>query len=152
MQKNISIIGLGKLGACMLAAYANKGHRAIGVDINPAYIEAINQGKAPVKETDLQKYISEHRKNISATHDYAEAIKNSEITFIIVPTPTDQTGGFSVEYVLKACLSIGQALAKKNEYHLIVLTSTVLPEDCQKKIIPELLTWYLTPAGIAFIR
>ncbi len=138
MNKDISIIGLGKLGACMLAAYASKGHRAIGVDINPVYVEAINKGEAPINETDLQKYISKNLGNISATKDYAEAIKNSEITFIIVPTPTDESGGFSMNYVLNACSSIGQTLAQKNKYHLIVLTSTVLPTDCENKIIPEL--------------
>lgn len=136
--KNISIIGLGKLGACMLAAYASKGYRAIGVDINRNYIDAINKGGAPVEETGLKKYLSENIDRISATQDYSEATKNSEITFIIVPTPTDETGGFSVKYVLSVCAEIGKALQQKNSYHLIVLTSTVLPMDCESTIIPEI--------------
>ena len=108
MNKNISIVGLGKLGACMLAAYASRGHRAIGVDINQSYINAVNKGEPPVEETDLKKYLSENIDRISATQDYSQAIKNSEITFIIVPTPTDKIGGFSLNYILNACIDIGK--------------------------------------------
>lgn len=138
MKKKISIIGLGKLGSSMLAAYASRGHNAIGVDINKNYVDVINKGEAPVEETNLKEYISKNTERISATQNYSQAIKNSEITFIIVPTPTDETGGFSVKYVLSACADIGKALRQKNSYHLIVLTSTVLPTDCESKIIPEI--------------
>lgn len=138
MNYNISIVGLGKLGSSMLAAYASKGHRAIGVDINPKFIEAINQGQAPVKETDLQEYITQNLERISATNNYAEAVQNSQITFVIVPTPSDETGGFSVEFAKKAFVEIGLALKEKKDYHLVVLTSTVLPEACEKLLIPVL--------------
>lgn len=138
MNQNISIIGLGKLGSCMAAAYASKGHNVIGVDINDKFVSALDGGRAPVQETDLQKYIDENKSRISATQDYGKAINNSDITFIIVPTPTDHTGGFSVDYVLKSCEDIGRALKGKNTYHLVVLTSTVLPGDCDEKIIPAL--------------
>lgn len=138
MLKNISIIGLGKLGACMVAAYASKGHKVIGVDINSAFVDSINNKKTPVKEPDLEKYITKYSSRISATKDYIEAIKKTAITFIIVPTPTDKTGGFSVDYVLNTCVEIGKVLKKKRAYHLVVLTSTVLPTDCEKRIIPAL--------------
>src|SRR3989338_1078583 len=150
MNKNISIVGLGKLGACMLAAYASRGHRAIGVDINQSYINAVNKGEQPVEETDLKKYLSENIDRISATQDYSQAIKNSEITFIIVPTPTDKIGGFSLNYILNACIDIGKTLRQKNSYHLIVLTSTVLPLDCENKIIPTLEKYSSKKCGIDF--
>ncbi len=138
MTKNISVVGLGKLGACMVAAYASKGYRVIGVDINLKTVKTINQGLAPLVETDLQKYISKKIKRISATTNYAKAVKNSQITFIIVPTPTDETGGFSLNYVLQTCVEVGKALKKKSDYHLVVVTSTVLPIDCESQIIPLL--------------
>jgi len=138
------------LGACMLAAYASRGHRAIGVDINQSYINAVNKGEPPVEETDLKKYLSENIDRISATQDYSQAIKNSEITFIIVPTPTDKIGGFSLNYILNACIDIGKTLRQKNSYHLIVLTSTVLPLDCENKIIPTLEKYSSKKCGIDF--
>lgn len=138
MNNNISVIGLGKLGSCMAAVYADKGHRVIGVDINPEFVAQINAGQAPVSENNLADYISRNQARLSATTDFISAINNSAITFIIVPTPTDASGGFSVDYVLSAAAGIGAGLKQKSGYHLVVLTSTVLPKDCELKIIPEL--------------
>lgn len=135
---NISIVGLGKLGSCMAAVYATKGHRVIGIDVNPSFVECMNQGSAPVKEKDLEAYIRQGKERLSATTEYRQAIHETDITFIIVPTPTDDVGGFTTEYVVRACESIGEALKGKDQYHLVVLTSTLLPGDCEEKIIPVL--------------
>ncbi|MCX6701636.1 MAG: nucleotide sugar dehydrogenase [Candidatus Zambryskibacteria bacterium] len=150
MNQNISVVGLGKLGACMLAVYASKKYSVIGVDKNLDYVNSINNGVAPVEETDLQKYITKNLKRIRATRNYTEAISKTEITFIIVPTPTDKTGGFSVEYVINACIDIGKNIKNKNKYHLVVLTSTVLPLDCHKKIIPVLEKYSGKTCGVDF--
>ncbi len=150
MSRKVSIIGLGKLGSCMAAAYASKGHEIIGVDINSDFVDKVNKGQAPVKEKDLDKYISENSSKIEATQDFEYAITNTDITFIIVPTPTDKSGGFSVEYVEKACEDIGKALSKKDSYHLVILTSTVLPTDSEEKIIPILEKFSGKKCGVDF--
>lgn len=134
----ISVVGLGKLGACMAAVYASKGHGVIGVDVNEQSVAAMNAGTAPVAEKDLETFIQNNKANITATTDVGIAVQDSEISFIIVPTPSDETGKFSTAYVEKACVSIGQALKSKSSYHLIVITSTVLPGDSVEKIIPVL--------------
>jgi UDPglucose 6-dehydrogenase len=51
----------------------------------------------------------------------------SEITFIVVATPSEPSGSFSLRYVLPVCESIGRALRTKQGFHLVVLTSTVMP-------------------------
>ena len=135
-MNNISVIGLGKLGSSMAAAYASKGHKVIGVDLNQAYVDAVNKAQAPVLETDLQKYITENKERLSASTDYKTAISQSDITFIIVPTPSQEDGVFSVKFAQSAAKEIGEALKGKNSFHLVVLTSTVLPQDCQTQIIP----------------
>jgi len=58
MIMNLSVFGLGKLGSPMLAVFADAGFNVIAVDANPAYVDAINQRRAPVQETDLQDYLS----------------------------------------------------------------------------------------------
>lgn len=137
-MKKISVVGLGKLGACMAAVYASKGYHVIGVDINEKFVSAINNGQAPVNENKLQDFISQNKENIEGTLDYDYAIDNSEITFIIVPTPTNEAGVFDDKYVRLSCESIGKSLKNKATYHLVVLTSTLLPEDCDTKVIPIL--------------
>ena len=51
MQKpRLSVIGLGKLGAPMAAVFASKGFEVVGLDLNAAFVAAINEGRAPVSE------------------------------------------------------------------------------------------------------
>lgn len=138
MTQNISVIGLGKLGSCMAAVYASKGHIVVGCDINPSNVEAINQSRSPVSETDLQSLIDQSQGRLTATTNTTDAIHRSDITFIIVPTPFLPDGSFSVEYVQAACRDIGEALKTKNGFHLVVLTSTLLPGDCETHVIPTL--------------
>lgn len=134
----VSIIGLGKLGAPLAACLAHRGHPVTGVDSNPRVVQLINEGISPVPETGLDDLILEVHDHLSATDDYAAAIAETQATFIIVPTPSEESGGFSLRYVLEAVEAIGHALQKKNEYHLIVLTSTVLPGATEGQVLPAL--------------
>jgi UDPglucose 6-dehydrogenase len=134
----VSIVGLGRLGSPMVACFAAKGHKVIGVDVNEEVVRQINDGVAPVFEPGLQEILQSNRKRIYATTDYSEAIEKSQITFIVVPTPTGEDGGFSLDHVKKAAKEIGDALVRKTGFHLIVLTSTVLPGACDQAIQPIL--------------
>ncbi|MCA1639779.1 MAG: NAD(P)-binding domain-containing protein, partial [Acidobacteria bacterium] len=138
MTQKISVIGLGKLGASMAAALASRGFEVIGVDVNQRSIELVNQGKAPVQETNLDETISANKERIKATTSHEEAVLNSDISFVIVPTPSDERGAFSLQYAAWAFKEIGRALSKKNSYHNVVLTSTVLPGSTREALIPIL--------------
>ncbi len=127
----ISVIGLGKLGSPLAAVLASKGHKIIGVDINPLSVSNINQGIAPVSEPGLQELISKFKKNLSATLSVEEAVLNSDATFLILPTPSNSDGFFSNQLLISALDQIGKALKKKNSYHLVVITSTVMPGSSQ---------------------
>lgn len=138
MFRRFSVVGLGKLGASMAAAIASRGHEVVGVDINRAAVDAVNGGRAPVQETGLDELIAANRARVRATMNHAEGIANSELTFVIVPTPSDERGAFSLQYAAYAFREIGRALATKDEYHTIVLTSTVLPGATRHGLIPIL--------------
>jgi len=138
MMKNVSVIGLGKLGACMAATMAAKGMNVIGVDLNSKFVELINQGLAPVVEPGLEALIKANCSKLRATTSCKEAVLNSDVSFIIVPTPSDESGGFSIKYVKEAAREIGAALREKSSYHLVVLTSTVLPGGTQQSLLPLL--------------
>ncbi|OGF65144.1 hypothetical protein A2Z53_02535 [Candidatus Giovannonibacteria bacterium RIFCSPHIGHO2_02_42_15] len=123
----ISLIGLGKLGAPMMAAYASRGNQVIGVDTNDKIIEELNAGHSHLKETGLNELLKKHKKQISATRDINHAVLNSDITFIIVPTPSINGGSFTNKHVLEACKNVAETLKKKNKYHLVIVSSTVMP-------------------------
>lgn len=138
MKSRISVIGLGKLGASMAGAFASRGFEVVGVDVNERSVNLVNEGRAPVQETDLDKYIEENKARIRATTSHKDAILNSDISFVIVPTPSDEKGAFSLQYAAWAFKEIGKALRKKNDYHNIVLTSTVLPGATRYGLLPIL--------------
>jgi len=133
-----SVIGLGKLGASMMAAIANRGFRVIGVDVNPRSVELVNAGHAPVWETNLEETIAANKERLRATLDHREAILGSDLTFVVVPTPSDNRGAFSLQYAAWAFREIGRALKEKEGYHLVVLTSTVLPGSTRYGLLPIL--------------
>src|SRR5712692_9870527 len=127
MEKTISVVGLGKLGAPLAACLAAKGMRVIGVDADPRKVEAINAGRAPLYEPQLEEFIRKANGRLTATSELGEAVAASEITFIVVATPSEHDGGFSLRHVLPVCREIGRALRAKPGFHLVVLTSTVMP-------------------------
>lgn len=135
---SISVFGLGKLGASMAAAIASRGLQVIGVDVNQKAVDAINEGQAPVQETDLDATIHAHRDRLRATMSHQDAVMNSDLSFVIVPTPSDDQGAFSLQYVSWAFREIGRALAHKVGYHNVVLTSTVLPGSTRYGLLPLL--------------
>ena len=138
MVQNVSVIGLGKLGGSMAAGLASRGLNVIGVDVNRHAVEAVNAGRAPVQETGLGEMIAANRERIRATMSTEEAVLGSDLSFVIVPTPSDERGAFTLQYAKFAFKALGQALKKKPGYHVIVLTSTVLPGATRHGLLPVL--------------
>ena len=138
MSRCFSVVGLGKLGASMAAAIASRGHDVIGVDVNRRSVDRMNAGDAPVQETGLRELIAANRARLKATLNHEEAVLGSELTFVIVPTPSDDRGAFSLQYAAYAFREIGKALARKPGYHTVVLTSTVLPGATRYGLAPIL--------------
>lgn len=136
-MNKLSVIGLGKLGACTAACFSAKGFEVIGVDINKNYVDALNIGKAPVYEPQLQDLIVAAHGKLKATQDYEEAIRQSDATFLIVPTPSKPDGHFSEKYLQDALKHLSKVLKKVNKtYHLFVVTSTVSPGTTEESLIP----------------
>jgi UDPglucose 6-dehydrogenase len=150
MNHRVSIVGLGKLGASMAAAIASKGHQVVGVDVNQRSVEAVNAGHAPVQETGLEALIAANRERLRATLSHEDAILSSDVTFVIVPTPSDDRGAFSLQYAAFAFREIGKALAKKDGRHTVVLTSTVLPGATRHGLVPVLESHSGKKAGVGF--
>jgi UDPglucose 6-dehydrogenase len=123
----LAVIGLGKLGAPMAAVFAAKGFDVTGVDLNRANVDAINSGRAPVDEAQLQQFIDNSQSRLRATVDFGEAIAASDISFIIVPTPSGADHFFVNDFVVEAVSRIGHVLRQCTHDHLVVVTSTVMP-------------------------
>jgi UDPglucose 6-dehydrogenase len=110
----------------------------IGVDVSRHAVEMLCAGRAPVYETGLQDLITANKERLAATMSHEEAVLRSNMTFVIVPTPSDHEGAFTLQYAAWAFREIGRALSKKKTYHTVVLTSTVLPGSVRYGLLPIL--------------
>lgn len=129
MFQTISVFGLGKLGLSTVVSLASRGWNVVGYDVNKETIEKINNGISPIYEPCVQDLLNENKEAIRVTNDPVDAVHNSYISFIIVPTPSLVNGSFSTQFVENAALEIAKALKIKKEYHIVNITSTVLPGD-----------------------
>jgi UDPglucose 6-dehydrogenase len=124
--RRVSVMGLGKLGLPLAAVMASKGFMVVGVDTDGRIIDRLNAGIASVDEPQVQALLQRHRANLHFTTDY-RAVQNTDVSFVIVPTPSAPDGTFSNEWVSQALHQIGLAIRGKAGYHLVVVTSTVVP-------------------------
>ncbi len=122
----------------MAAAIAKRGFKVIGLAINQQSVTLLEQGKPPVQETDLAETITANQERLRATTSYREAVLDSDISFVVVPRPSNAQGAFSLKYAAQAFREIGRILADKKDYHLVVLTSTVLPGATRYGLLPIL--------------
>lgn len=136
----LSVFGIGYVGCVSAACFANEGHEVIGVDVNPTKVEIINLGNSPIIEPGLgelmQKAVDSHR--LKATTSAAEAVNNSEVSLVCVGTPSNANGSLDLRYVTRVCAEIGAALRTKQERHVVVMRSTMLPGTIETVVIPEL--------------
>ncbi len=137
----ISIFGLGYVGCVSLACLSENGHKAIGVDVIPHKNNLINEGKATIIEKDIDELIESNWKKgrISSTLDFKEAVMQSEISIICVGTPSDVNGHLNLNAIYETAEQIGKALSRKDDFHIVVIRSTVLPGTNKKvgEIIAE---------------
>lgn len=144
---NISIFGLGYVGCVGAACLAKLGHKVIGVDVNENKVLLMNKGKPTIIEEGIAELCKEaHDKGLmSATTVAAEAIAETEVSFIVVGTPSSPEGHLNLNYIYTVAGRIGRALKEKKErgdikqMHLVAIRSTVLPGTNQKvgEIIAE---------------
>jgi len=137
---NISIFGLGYVGAVSLACLARDGHKVVGVDIDPAKLALIMEGKTPVVEEGMIELMAQlaARGHISVTTEVQEAIAATETSFVCVGTPSTPNGGQDLSAMVRLSHDLGRAMRTKSGRHTFVFRSTLLPgtvEDVLRPII-----------------
>jgi UDPglucose 6-dehydrogenase len=136
----VSVIGMGFVGLSMAVFLADKGLHVIGVERDKKRIDLLKKGEIYFYEPGVEELLLKNIENgsIEFTDNYEYAIDNSDITFICVGTPSDEFGRQDLSMVISASKSIGNALKDKEDYHLVVMRSTVLPGTCRKIVIPAI--------------
>jgi GDP-mannose 6-dehydrogenase len=138
-KPSISVIGLGYVGAVSMACLAHLGFRMVGVDVSLEKVRAIKEGRSPIVEERLGELLSDGvaHGRIDATQNLIAAVLETDVTFMSVGTPTAKDGGCDFTYVRQASRAIGQALAMKKDFHVVVLRCSVPPGTTLDVVVPE---------------
>ena len=135
----LSIIGTGYVGSVTGICFADMGHQICFVDVDQTKLDAINSGKSPIYEPDLDNLLMKNRTKITTTTDISEAVNQTDLTMICVGTPQKSDGSSDLRFINDAAYSIGKALADKiKKYHTIIVKSTVLPGTTTYVVQPVL--------------
>jgi len=146
----VCIIGAGYVGATTAACLAELGHNVCCIDVDGEKVNKINAGIPPIHEDGLEELFQKHVGNkLMATTDYA-FIADSDISFICVGTPSGPDGEIDLSLIKSASKSIGMALKNGENYHVVAVKSTVVPETAQNVIIPIIEEYSQKKAGADF--
>lgn len=134
------------------ACLADEGHEVTGVDPVRAKVELINKGQSPIVEADIGDLIASTVKlgRLRATDNAALAVRETELSFVCVGTPSQANGNLDLRYIRRICEQIGEALKTKTSRHTVVIRSTILPGTMHKVVIPTLEEFSGKKAGIDF--
>ena len=133
------MLGLGYVGLCTAVSFASQGFKTAAIDIDSGRVEQIRKGQAPFHEPQLPPMLKKalRTKRLEATTDNSAAAR-TDTTFITVGTPGRLDGSIDLSQVAKAAGELGSALRNKDEYHLVVVKSTVVPGTTISTVKPVL--------------
>ncbi|MBI4308791.1 MAG: UDP-glucose/GDP-mannose dehydrogenase family protein, partial [Candidatus Omnitrophica bacterium] len=128
---NITIIGSGYVGLVTGVCLSSIGHHVICVDNNPDKVKKLKAGKAPIYEPGLDALMREcvKKKRLSFSGSIKEAVHQSLVIFLAVPTPPKANGDADLTYIENVAREIAKSM---DSYKLIVEKSTVPAETGNK--------------------
>ena len=139
MKHSVSIIGLGYVGLTTAICFASRGINVTGIDIDEQKIRNLKKGNAEFYEKNAQKMLQKVIKNGKLkVSDNFDAVKNTEMSFLAVNTPSRKNGSMASKFILAATKNIAKIIKEKKEYHLVIVKSTVIPNTTLKTVIPTL--------------
>jgi UDPglucose 6-dehydrogenase len=123
--KNISVVGVGRLGLCFALNLERCGYNVTGVEINPNYIAAINDKTFNSPEPHVNKLLN-NCQNFKVYSDLAMGLMKSDVIFLVLPTPSLNSGKYDHQYidgVVNQIISYGPQDTKK----YLIISCTVNP-------------------------
>ncbi len=128
---DLAVIGSGVVGSATGLGFAAKGHNVLFHDI------------------DKEKLSTLKLKGHKITDDVEEAVQNSEVLFVCVPTPTID-GRVDVSYLKDSAKSIGEGLKKAKNFPVVAFRSTAPPQTTRTQLVPILEKYSGLKAGVDF--
>jgi GDP-mannose 6-dehydrogenase len=133
---NISVFGLGYVGAVTAGCLTQKGHHVVGVDVSLQKVETLNRGEAPIIEPGLEDLLKQanQRGLLRATTDAAEAVSATDVSFVCVGTPSTSSGALDLRFVRQVAERVAAALRARPKSHVLIFRSTMLPHSTERLV------------------
>jgi len=144
MRMKICVLGSGYVGLVTGTCFAERGHEVYCIDIDPKKIDLINNGIVPIFEPELGELLKKNvekgtLKAFVAKDFYSKKI-HTDISFVCVPTPSNEDGSIDLRFIKKASEDLGGYIKSLEDYHVVTIKSTVVPGttgDVARPIIEE---------------
>jgi len=137
---HITVIGSGYVGTTISACFAEMGHTVTAIDIDQEIVDTVNAGEAPISEPGLEELIAKHAGGRFTASTSYDAVPESDVTFLAIGTPSNEDGSINLSGLEAAAEATGEALADKNDRHLVVIKSTVTPPSIREILEPAIRT------------
>ena len=147
----IGLIGAGRLGICLALLIEQEGYHVIASDMREDYIKDLQNKKINTTEPQVQE-ILKHSINLEFTTDNRKVIRESDIIFTLVQTPSLEDGSYDVSAVWEVVEDIKKEMNGIANYpKSFVVGCTTNPGDCDqfKDALPESVDVYYNPEFIA---
>ena len=146
----IGLIGAGRLGICLGILMEEAGYEVLASDVREDYVKDLQQNKISTNEPEIE-YLLQHNENLRATTDNKKVIKESDIIFTLVQTPSLEDGSYDVSAVWQVVEDIKNTPAVLTGKSFVV-GCTTNPGDCaqfQEALAPFGIDVYYNPEFIA---
>ncbi len=134
-MKTVTVVGLGYVGLPLACLCAEKNLDIYGVDTDKNKVSLVSEGISPIDDPSLKDAVKKTKGKIKVTDNIEEAIENSSIVIVCVPTPVDDKRLPNLEPLKNACKEISKNLQKDA---LVIIESTISPGTIDEIVLPIL--------------
>lgn len=131
----VGVVGLGYVGLPLAVEFASKGFETIGIDLDKAKVESINNGRKYIADVEDKKFQKVVKNGLLKAIDDYRCVSSLDVIFICVPTPFTPNKEPDISFILGASKEIARHLRKGQ---LIILKSTTFPNTTEGYVKPIL--------------
>ncbi|HEY6906592.1 MAG TPA: nucleotide sugar dehydrogenase, partial [Ignavibacteriaceae bacterium] len=134
---NIAVVGTGYVGLVTGTCFAETGNTVYCVDIDAEKIKKLKKGIIPIYEPGLDILTERNTKvgRLKFTTELAEAVKQSALVFLCLPTPQDDDGSADLQYVLRVADDLGRMFKADSKLGFkVVVNKSTVPVGTSEKV------------------
>ena len=147
----IGVIGAGRLGICFALLCEEAGYEVLASDVRKDYVDSLNRKEIVTNEPEVH-HLLKNSKNFTATTDNRQVIRECDLIYTLVSTPSLEDGSYDISSVWNVVEDIKSEMESvANHPKNFVVGCTTNPGDCDefRKVLPQSVKVFYNPEFIA---